>query len=263
MLPDIEMRFSLLVLLAIVASASARPSAPFVSLTQAFVSKAATDATPTTDEVLDNIPSGGAAAMAEMSLTVPLAQSSSLDEVADAPLVADIEMLSNMLAEVVKKENPTVYELYTRFRKHGMDRAADPNDVESIEIMKQLAHDITPRDALGVMKTFSIALNLVNAAEVNHRMRLVRLNEKASEEGMNENVGPLPMIEDSVRGTMEILLDDGVDPDKIFERLITQKCEIVLTAHPTEVNRKTIISKCEYYLIFFFLCVGLQSSVHS
>ena len=109
-----------------------------------------------------------------------------LDEVADAPLVADIEMLSNMLAEVVKKENPTVYELYTRFRKHGMDRAADPNDVESIEIMKQLAHDITPRDALGVMKTFSIALNLVNAAEVNHRMRLVRLNEKASEEGIIE-----------------------------------------------------------------------------
>jgi phosphoenolpyruvate carboxylase len=195
-----------------------------------------------------SIPSGGAAAMAEIKHQ-PLAQSSSLDEVADAPLVADIEMLSNMLAEVVKKENPTVYELYTRFRKHGMDRAADPNDVESIEIMKQLAHDITPRDALGVMKTFSIALNLVNAAEVNHRMRLVRLNEKASEEGMNENVGPLPMIEDSVRGTMEILLDDGVDPDKIFERLITQKCEIVLTAHPTEVNRKTIIRKCEYYNI--------------
>jgi len=147
-----------------------------------------------------------------------------------------------MLAEVIKKENPAVFDLYTRFRKHGMDRAADPDDVTSFEEMKKLAQDVSPRDTLGIMKTFSIALNLVNAAEVHHRMRLVRENEKA--DGISHHVGPLPMVEDSIRGTMEILLEeDGVDPEKIFERLVTQKCEIVLTAHPTEVNRKTIIKK--------------------
>ena len=114
--------------------------------------------------------------------------------------------------------------------------------------MKQMAHEIAPAEARDVMKTFSIALNLVNAAEVHHRMRLVRENE--NEAGMTEPVGPLPMVEDSIRGTMEILLEkDGVDPEKIFERLTTQKCEIVLTAHPTEVNRKTIIRKCEYTII--------------
>lgn len=109
--------------------------------------------------------------------------------------------------------------------------------------MKKLAYDISPHDALGVMKTFSIALNLVNAAEVHHRMRLVRKNEHADD---THHIGPLPMIEDSIRGTMEILLeDDGVSPDSIFAELMSQKCEIVLTAHPTEVNRKTIIRKCE------------------
>ncbi len=149
-----------------------------------------------------------------------------------------------------------MYDLYTTFRKLGMDRAANPNDVasiESFETMKKLAVDISPRDALGVMKTFSIALNLVNAAEVHHRMRAVRETDKKAEQ---DHVGPLPMVEDSVRGTMEILLEKDpvsgrmVDPEKIFQRLITQKCEIVLTAHPTEVNRKTIIRKCE--LICFF-----------
>ena len=176
-----------------------------------------------------------------------------MDAIADAPLIADIELLSNMLAEVVKKENPVIYDLYTRFRQHGMDRAANPDDPEQIsfEEMKKLAIDISPSDGLGVMKTFSIALNLVNAAEVHHRMRLVRENEKV--EGMMEHIGPLPMVEDSIRGTMELLLEkDGVDPEKIFERLTTQKCEIVLTAHPTEVNRKTILRKCECCLIALF-----------
>lgn len=119
-----------------------------------------------------------------------------------------------MLAEVVKKENPIVFDYYTRLRTLGMNRAANPDDVQSFEEMKKLAYDVSPGDCKGVMKTFSIALNLVNAAEVHHRMRLVRVNEEQSA-NENVNVGPLPMVEDSIRGTMEILLEnDGVDPGK-------------------------------------------------
>ena len=150
-------------------------------------------------------------------------------------------MLSNMLAEVVKRENPAVYDYYTRFRKLGMDRAANPDDPEPFEVMKQLAIDIGPRDTLGVMKTFCIALNLVNSAEVHHRMRLIRQSEDNDESSVH--VGPLPMVEDGIRGTMEILLEEGHDPNKIFEKLVRQKNEIVLTAHPTEVNRKTLLTK--------------------
>jgi phosphoenolpyruvate carboxylase len=154
-----------------------------------------------------------------------------------------------MLAEVVLKENPTVYDYYTRFRKLGMDRAANPDDTEPFECMKQLAIDINPRDTLGVMKTFCIALNLVNAAEVHHRMRLIREGEKGEE---YVHVGPLPMVEDGIRGTMEILLEEGNDKDKIFERLVRQKNEIVLTAHPTEVNRKTILRKCKLCCLIWY-----------
>ena len=260
------MRFNISLLLAVAtttlhpsstsASTSASPpSTPLASLAaaskRAFVTKTTSPTTnddtndvaiisTTAQDMIKDLPSGGA------TESQPLSQAPHLDNVADAPLMSDIEMLSNMLAEVVKKENPTVYDFYTRFRSLGMDRAANPNDVDSFEQMKKLARDISPKDALGVMKTFSIALNLVNAAEVHHRMRLVRENEKVESQG--HNVGPLPMVEDSIRGTMEILEEEGVSPDEIFNRLITQKCEIVLTAHPTEVNRKTIIRKCEFCL---------------
>ena len=294
------MRFNISLLLAIMASSSPLPSSsasgfsPLAatsffqqrrttssSSSSSFSSSALSEAPAAVDtnDLLERTVRGGGdddsdEEVATPSLTQPLCEAPDLDSIADAPLISDIEMLSNMLADVVKRENPTVYDLYTTFRKLGMDRAANPNDVasiESFETMKKLAYDISPRDALGVMKTFSIALNLVNAAEVHHRMRAVRETDKKAEQ---DHVGPLPMVEDSIRGTMEILLDKdtgavsggggggrrrtggGVDPDKIFDKLITQKCEIVLTAHPTEVNRKTIIRKCEC----FFVQIGFSFS---
>ena len=190
-----------------------------------------------------SFPRGGGNNNAEVhvpSSPTPLAKAPLLSP-SDTPLTTDIEMLSNMLAEVVKRENPAVYDYYTRFRKLGMDRAANPDDPEPFEVMKQLAIDIGPRDTLGVMKTFCIALNLVNSAEVHHRMRLIRQSEDNDESSVH--VGPLPMVEDGIRGTMEILLEEGHDPNKIFEKLVRQKNEIVLTAHPTEVNRKTLLTK--------------------
>ena len=258
-----RLNFSLILAVASVqtASTAARQSpAPLVSLAtaskRAFLPNnggAIADDTTTVIDAITSVPSGG-----DTDDVAPLSQAVEIDDIHDAPLIADIEMLSDMLADVVKKENPEVYDFYTTFRKLGMDRAANPDDVISFEKMKQLAVDISPQNALGVMKTFSIALNLVNAAEVHHRMRLVRQNERADD---THHIGPLPMIEDSIRGTMEILLEEeNASPEKIFDQLITQKCEIVLTAHPTEVNRKTLIRKCEFtneLFVWFIMKVKL------
>ena len=39
------------------------------------------------------------------------------------------------------------------------------------------------------------------------------------------------------------LLEEGHSPETIFDALTSQKVELVLTAHPTEVNRRTILEK--------------------
>ena len=162
--------------------------------------------------------------------------SDELNAIVDKALIDDIEMLSAMLSTVVKKENPRVYDLYTQLRKHGIDRAADPNNTEAFEKMKKLSFDISPQDALGVMRVFSVALNLVNAAEVHHRMRVMRQTEFEASKKNSKNAGPLPMVEDSVRGTLDLILDEeeNVTKDDIFRALLKQKVEIVITAHPTE-----------------------------
>ena len=197
--------------------------------------------------------------LASAPLAPPLSQASDLDEISDAPLMRDIEMLSNMLADVVKKDNPKVFELYNHLRNLGIIRASDPNNTNAFQEMKKIAFDITPHDTLGVMRTFSLALNLINSAEVHHRLRVVRTREmeavnKDSQSQSNDTLflgSPLPLSEDSVRGTIETILaitdsmenKATVSKDQIYQKLITQKVEIVLTAHPTEVNRKTLLRK--------------------
>ena len=160
--------------------------------------------------------------------------SADLEAIVDKDLMDDIEMLSSMLSSIVKNENPHVYDLYTQLRKQGIDRANDPVNTAAFEAMKKLSFDISPADALGVMRVFSIALNLVNAAEVHHRLRVMRNTELQASKELSKNVGPLPLVEDSVRGTLDILLADGASPDEIMNKLLEQNVEIVITAHPTE-----------------------------
>ena len=47
-----------------------------------------------------------------------------------------------------------------------------------------------------------------------------------------------------MRGTMENILETGMGTvDEIVNKLTSEKVEIVLTAHPTEVNRRTLLRK--------------------
>ena len=179
---------------------------------------------------------------ASKAVDEPLNQSVILDEKRDGPLLKDIERLNDVLAEIVKRENPEVHAIFTRFRQHGLNRAEDINDPEPLKRMIQCAKDLTPENALGVMRCFSVALNLINAAEVHHRNRLLRQYELAADK-LSSVGGPLPMTEDSMRGTIQILIDEGRTKDEIFEAMMKQKVEIVLTAHPTEVNRRTLLQK--------------------
>ena len=182
-------------------------------------------------------------------------------------LIADIERLSDYLGEVILRENPEVHDLYTRFRAHAKRREAaghlagvegPGHDEEAFKKMIDCSSKISTDNALGVVRAFTQTLNLINAAEVHHRMRLLRNADIVS-----GTFSPLPMREDSVAGTMSLLLeraeaaDNKITPEirkkEIFDALLKQKVDIVLTAHPTEVNRRTLLRK--YRLISETLAV--------
>lgn len=116
------------------------------------------------------------------------------------------------------------------------------NDPAPLEKMIKEAQMLSPEEALGVMRTFSLALNMVNSAEVQHRLRNIR--DYARDDEKSGTTGPLPTIEDSIRGTMDIVLSSkAATKEEIFKQLLTQKVELVLTAHPTEVSRRSLLRK--------------------
>lgn len=182
-------------------------------------------------------------------VSVPLG-STPFDSVRDEALIGDINLLSSVLSDIVNAEDPKAHELYEQFRNWGLERAEAlrENRVENnaLEQMVKAAAKLTAHEALAVTRSLAVMLNLVNSAEVQHRIRTTRKFSKIDESSTPRTTsgGPLPYLEDSMRGTMDALLkSQRATPDAIIRQLSRQKVEIVLTAHPTQVQRKSLLRK--------------------
>jgi hypothetical protein len=60
-------------------------------------------------------------ATASLEISIPLSQSTSLSK-NDAPLMKDIQMLTEILSDLVQYENPQVHDLYEEFLQYGQQR---------------------------------------------------------------------------------------------------------------------------------------------
>ena len=101
--------------------------------------------------------------------------------------------------------------------------------------MADVARGLEPEKLLDVSRAFAHFLALSNAAESAHRLR--RLSKKTI--GALDTGGV-----DCVGGTIDaILSQDGGTAKEILAALCSQNIEIVLTAHPTEVHRRTFLLK--------------------
>ncbi|KAJ1398530.1 Pyruvate/Phosphoenolpyruvate kinase-like domain superfamily [Sesbania bispinosa] len=93
---------------------------------------------------------------------------------------------------------------------------------------KQLASELskmTLEDALTLARAFSHYLNLMGIAETHHRVR---------------KRGNLVQIAKSCDDVFNQLVQGGVSPDDLYNTVCKQEVEIVLTAHPTQINRRTL-----------------------
>lgn len=68
------------------------------------------------------IAADGAKETDEMDVSVPLSQAATVDDLTELTLMRDIQMLSDILAEVVERENPQVHDLYCQMRQLGLER---------------------------------------------------------------------------------------------------------------------------------------------
>ncbi|KAL9665376.1 hypothetical protein QQ045_020795 [Rhodiola kirilowii] len=108
----------------------------------------------------------------------------------------------------------------------SMRQAGVEDTAELVE--KHLATEIskmTLEEAFTLATAFSHYLTLMGIAETHHRVRKARSETQLSK---------------SCDDIFNRLLQSGVSPDELYKTVCRQEVEIVLTAHPTQINRRTL-----------------------
>lgn len=116
---------------------------------------------------------------------------------------------------------------------------AEGNSTATFDQMVNKVKSCDSKMLYGISRSFANFLALANTAENHHRIRKLKnsLVRTKSEFGLWPK-------SDSCSGSIEELIkNEKISADEILEALKTQKVEIVLTAHPTEVNRRTMLQK--------------------
>jgi phosphoenolpyruvate carboxylase len=150
------------------------------------------------------------------------------------PLRRDVSTLGRILGDtLIEQEGTAFFELEERIRvlaKRG--RAASGADrTEATAELRAAIQGLDVRTAERVARAFAHYFQVVNLAEQHHRVRRGRDHDRAGETELASLAALAPAI---ARRTPRARLDAMLSQASI---------ELVLTAHPTEAQRRTVLDK--------------------
>ena len=148
-------------------------------------------------------------------------------------LVQDIRLLNQLLLETIHHhEGERMVSLVERIR--FFSKSARNGNSEDFNRLRTLLQQISLEDTKKVIKVFTLFLILGNISEEQHRVRKRRFYYRNLD--LNKQKA-------SLDNTFHYLLKSGISKEKLYKQICAQKVEIVLTAHPTEIFRRTLIQK--------------------
>jgi len=148
----------------------------------------------------------------------------------EQPLVNDIRLLGKLLGDVVREQDgKPAYDLIERIRKLSVAFRRDKNTLAD-RTLKQLLKKLSADQTVSVIRAFTYFSHLANLAEDRHHIRRRQFHERA---GSVQN--------GSLARAFERMQAAGVKIPAILRSLQRSYISPVLTAHPTEVQRKSIL----------------------
>ena len=148
----------------------------------------------------------------------------------DEPLIDDIRLLGRILGDVIREqEGEATYALVEKVRtlsvafRRDADQAAD-------RALKNLLKGLSAAETVRVIRAFTYFSHLANLAEDRHQIRRRTESDRAGEHQ-----------EGSLETALARIRKAGVSPEAVVESLAHSYVSPVLTAHPTEVQRKSIL----------------------
>ncbi|TJZ73028.1 phosphoenolpyruvate carboxylase [Chitiniphilus eburneus] len=159
-----------------------------------------------------------------MSVLEPIAEK-------DLPLKRDLDLLARVLADTIREQTgPATAERIDAIRDLAF-RYVQGNDAEAGRALSRSLSSLDPESTVALVRAFSYFSHLSNIAEDlhhNRRRRAHRMQGSAPQHG-------------SIASAIDALIERNVKPHDILGLLGETLIAPVLTAHPTEVKRKTIL----------------------
>ena len=150
----------------------------------------------------------------------------------DAPLREDVRLLGNLLGETLKEQ--AGQDLFNQIEQiRALAKGARDGHVEAEKQLEQLFLSLEDNEILPLTRAFSHFLNFANIAE---QYNVVR-NRRQSE---FDEQAPSPNVLDHL---FEKFKNQNISADALYQQICQLSIELVLTAHPTEVSRRTLIQK--------------------
>ncbi len=146
-----------------------------------------------------------------------------------------IHLLGGLLGQVISElESPLIFEIEERIRALAKSRRS--GDLLSAANLQREVSSLKTEEARAVAASFTAYFDLVNRAEENQRVQILRRHE---DEEYPES------ISESIGNAIATLKERGISREQMEDLLGNLSIELVLTAHPTEARRRTVLSKME------------------
>jgi phosphoenolpyruvate carboxylase len=148
----------------------------------------------------------------------------------DLPLKDDVRLLGQILGDTIREqEGEATFELIEAIRRLSVsDQRKD--DAGARRDLDRLLTRLSPKETVSVIRAFSYFSHLANLAEDVHYLQRRTLEEAHEAHG-----------DGSLARSFARLAEAGIGPDKIARALSRSFVSPVLTAHPTEVQRKSTL----------------------
>lgn len=150
----------------------------------------------------------------------------------DLPLRKDVKFLGKILGDVlIIQEGEELYQIVEKIRECTKESRSS-FDPDVLRQCKKEIEKLTPTMRKNVIRAFSIYFQLVNIAEQNHRVRRNRYYRRSK-------AGEIQPF--SIESAIHRLKEKGVSYEQMEQILDSLSLELVITAHPTEAVRRTIL----------------------
>ncbi|MBN3754022.1 phosphoenolpyruvate carboxylase [Paraburkholderia sp. Tr-20389] len=150
----------------------------------------------------------------------------------DQPLFEDIRYLGRLLGDVVREqEGDEVFDVVETIRQTAVRFRREDDSVAAQALDKKL-RALSPEQTVSVVRAFSYFSHLANIAEDRHRNRRHRIHDLA---GSLSQPG-------TIAHALDRLVEANAAATPVLQQFFNDALIVpVLTAHPTEVQRKSIL----------------------